>query len=113
MANETYMNIIEAMEHPKLFGPWFEGPTWNGWKAILKAGYALPMSAEEIAFFRTVAERNPPTKRVKELWFCCGRRAGKDSIASLITAYETFFFDGGKEAAGAARTGAGSMFRLR
>jgi hypothetical protein len=40
-------SIIEAMEHPKLFGPWFQGPSWDGWKSILKAAYALEMTAEE------------------------------------------------------------------
>jgi phage terminase large subunit-like protein len=91
------LNIIEAMEHPKLFGPWFEGPSWANWKAILRAAYCLPMTPEEIAFFRTVAERDPPKKRVRELWLCCGRRAGKDSVASLIVAYESFFFDGARK----------------
>jgi hypothetical protein len=91
------LNIIEAMDHPKLFGPWFQGPTWDGWRAILRAAYCLPMSDAEIAFFRTVAERDPPKKRVKELWLCCGRRAGKDSVASLVVAYESFFFDGSRK----------------
>jgi hypothetical protein len=85
------------MDHPKLFGSWFQGPTWDGWRAILKAAYALPMTPEEIAFFRTVAERDPPKKRVKELWLCCGRRAGKDTIASLIVAFESYFFDGSRK----------------
>jgi hypothetical protein len=89
-------SIIEAMEHPKLFGPWFQGPSWDGWKSILEAAYALEMTAEEVEFFRTVAARDPPKKRVKEVWLCCGRRAGKDSIASLVAAYESYFFEGGK-----------------
>ena len=87
-------NIVEAMSHPKLFEQWFRGPSWSGWRAILRAMYALPMTDEEIKFFHTVAERDPPKKRVKEAWLCCGRRAGKDSIASLIAAYESFAFDG-------------------
>jgi hypothetical protein len=88
------LNIVEAMDHPKLFGPWFKGPSWDGWRAILRAAYALPMTDAEIEFFRAVAQRDPPKKKVKELWLCCGRRAGKDSIASLIAAYESYFFDG-------------------
>ena len=31
-----------------------------------------------------VADRSPPTRRTKELWIIAGRRAGKDSIASLL-----------------------------
>ena len=86
------MNVIEAMDD--LFEPWFRGPSWNGWRAILKAAFALPMTAEEKAFFRTVAERDPPRRRVRELWLVIGRRAGKDSIASLIAAHSAALFDG-------------------
>ena len=31
-----------------------------------------------VAFFRTIAERDPPRKRVRELWIIVGRRGGKD-----------------------------------
>jgi hypothetical protein len=44
------------------------------------------MTAAEIEFFRTVAEREPPKKRVRELWIIAGHRAGKDGVASLIAA---------------------------
>jgi hypothetical protein len=83
------IDIVSAMGHPKLFAPWFRGPTWNGWRAVLRAAYALPMTADEIEFFRTVADRNPPKKRVREFWVVAGRRAGKDSVASAIAARRT------------------------
>jgi hypothetical protein len=38
----------------------------------------------------------PPKDRVRELWAICGRRAGKDSVASAIAAQAAAFFDGGK-----------------
>jgi hypothetical protein len=44
----------------------------------LKAAFALKMGSEELALFRAVAERDPPKKRVRELWVIAGRRAGKD-----------------------------------
>jgi hypothetical protein len=62
------LDIVAAMNHPKLFEPWFRGETWDGWRTVLKAAYALPMTESEIEFFRTVADRDPPTKRVRELW---------------------------------------------
>jgi hypothetical protein len=68
-------------------GPWFSGPSWAVWRAILKAAFALPMSETEVELFRSVAERDPPKQRVRELWIVAGRRAGKDSIASLIAAW--------------------------
>jgi hypothetical protein len=56
-----------------------------------KAQYCLPMSAEEITFFKSAAGgRNPPKKRVRELWVCGGHRLGKDSMASLDICFPRF-----------------------
>jgi hypothetical protein len=52
------------------------------------------MTDDELAFFHQVAEREPPTSRVRELWVVGGRRGGKDSIASLIIAHAAAQFDG-------------------
>jgi hypothetical protein len=87
------LDIVTAMNSPALFEPWFEGPSWDGWRAILRAAYCLPMDAAELEFFRSVAERDPPTRPVKELWAVCGRGAGKDSVASLIVTYIAAMFD--------------------
>ncbi len=62
----------------------FQGASWARWRAILKAAYAEPMTADEVALFREVADRDPPTRRVRELWVIAGRRGGKDSIAAAI-----------------------------
>jgi hypothetical protein len=88
------MDIVAAMDDLNLFGSAFPGSTWDGWRAVLKAAFALPMSDAERAFFRTVADREPPRRRVRELWVVAGRRAGKDSIASLIAAHAAALFDG-------------------
>jgi hypothetical protein len=85
--------ISEALDDPSLLGRDFAGASWNGWRAILKAAYALPMSAEEVEFFRSVADRDPPTQQVRELVVIAGRRAGKDSIASAIAAHAAAFRD--------------------
>lgn len=87
--------IDEAMSDPALFQPWFPGSTWDGWRAVLKAAYALPMTGDEVEFFRSVADRDPPKRRVKELWCIVGRRGGKDSIASVIAAHSAALFDQG------------------
>ena len=79
-------DVVSAMNDARLFKPWFSGPTWDGWRAVLKGAFGLPISDAELAFFRQVAERDPPKERVRELWIVAGRRAGKDSIASLIAA---------------------------
>jgi hypothetical protein len=41
-----------------------------------------------------VAEREPPGKRVKELWVIGGRRGGKDLIASAIIVHTAVLFNG-------------------
>jgi hypothetical protein len=87
------MNIVQCLDDPNLLQPWFAGPSWRTWRVVLKAAFALKMDADEIKLFRTVAERDPPKKRVRELWVIAGRRAGKDSIASAICAYAAGFTD--------------------
>jgi hypothetical protein len=89
--------IVEAMDG--IFLPWFprasDGTdTWSGWKAVLKAMDALPMSADEIEFFKSITGgREPPTRRVSELTAVCARRTGKDSVASLVGGYSAATFD--------------------
>jgi hypothetical protein len=91
------IDIVAAMGHPRLFGPWFEGPSWNNWRTVLKGAFALPMSDEERAFFRSVAERDPPTKQVRYFWAIIGRAGGKDSVASLISATAAALFEPGRK----------------
>jgi hypothetical protein len=90
---EPQKDIVTAMNHPRLYQRWFPGPSWNNWRIALKGAYAQPMTQEERAFFRTVADRDPPFKPVRELWFVVGRGGGKDSIASLITAHTASLFE--------------------
>ena len=81
--------IIQAMTDSEIgFGRWFDGDSWNPWRVVLKAAFALPMTADELVTFRELAGgRDPPAKRVRELWICAGRRAGKDSIAALLAVF--------------------------
>jgi hypothetical protein len=81
--------IIDAMQDAEIgFGRWFGGDSWANWRTILKAAFALPMTANERVVFRDLAGgREPPTNRVRELWIAAGRRAGKDSIASMLATY--------------------------
>jgi hypothetical protein len=85
--------IIETMADAELFQPWFAGPSWDAWRVALKGAYALQMTKAERKVFRVLAGREPPRKPVREFWNVCGRRAGKDSIASLMGAHTAAFFD--------------------
>lgn len=75
---------VKAWSNRKLLGEQFAAQSWDRWRAILKAAFREPMTTEEITLFHEVAERDPPSRPVKELWVLAGRRAGKDSIASAI-----------------------------
>ena len=80
-ARAAPLTIVQAMNDPGLFQPWFAGPSWDGWRTVLKAAFALPMTDAERQFFRSIADREPPEHRVRECWLIAGRRAGKDSVA--------------------------------
>jgi hypothetical protein len=87
-------NIIDAMNSPKLFQPWFQGESWNGWRSVLKSVAALPMDRGEVDFFKSISGgREPPKKRPRENWIIAGRRAGKDSAVSLIAAHAAASFN--------------------
>jgi len=58
--------------------------SWRSWRIVLKAAYGKELTEDELVLFRRVAQRDPPGKRVRELWCIVGRRGGKDSIASII-----------------------------
>jgi hypothetical protein len=87
------ISVVDAMNSPQLFGPHFTGPSWDTWRACIKAMFAERMSDRELAVFRSVAEREPPKKPVSEAVFVIGRGGGKDSVASLIASCIAINFD--------------------
>lgn len=82
------MNLIEYMDHPDLMGDTFQGESWETWRAILCAAFALSMTSKQLNIFEKVAGgRKPPSKRVRELWVAAGRRSAKTQTASSIAIY--------------------------
>lgn len=89
------MNILDVMNDPEAFAPWFAGPSWDAWRCILRAAYCLPMSPQELVRFDELAGgRSPPRKRVRQLYVVGGRRGGKDSIASLLGVWSATLEEG-------------------
>src|SRR6267378_1617561 len=90
------VNIIAALDDERLFKPWFRGESWDGWRTILKAAFAIPLNDSELEFFHSVAgDRDPPERQVRELWCIVGRGGGKDSTASVIAAHMAALFSEG------------------
>ncbi len=82
------MNILEALQTPELFGDAFIGESWEAWRAILSGSFALPMEGERLELFNTLAGgREPPSKRVRELWCIAGRRSAKTHTAAAVAVY--------------------------
>ncbi len=87
------LTIIDAIEHPKLFLPWFKDrKSWAAWRAFLASLYGLPMSADELATYRACTGRtDPPTAQAREAWVCVGRRGGKSlTLAALAVSVGCF-----------------------
>ncbi|MFZ2007916.1 MAG: hypothetical protein WAV02_22740, partial [Stellaceae bacterium] len=81
----TAPSISAALADERKLAPYFAGPSWATWRAVLKAAEGMPLDDDELLLFKAVAgDREPPRRRVKELVVIAGRRSGKDSVASAI-----------------------------
>ena len=86
------MSIIDAMNDPRVFGQWFNNPSWDAWKVFLCALFALPMTEVQIDIYRhQTGRQRPPTASCREAWVCAGRRSGKSIVAALISLYVSLF----------------------
>jgi hypothetical protein len=65
------------------------GSDWAAWRAILKAAFCLGLTdAELLLYQRLTGRESVPLTVILELWLCCGRRAGKSTIAALLAFYK-------------------------
>jgi hypothetical protein len=87
----TIPSIAQFLTDPDFLGEDFAGPSWAAWRVTLKATFGEPMYRGERHWFRALAGRDPPARRVREAWFAIGRRGGKDSIVSGIATYMAVF----------------------
>jgi hypothetical protein len=70
------MTILDVLDHEDFFGPTFPGDTWGAWRTFLKAVFALPMTAEDVATHLLHTERTtPPTAPFREVHCLVGRGA--------------------------------------
>lgn len=89
------MNILQALDDPKLFGPWFaKADTWSAWRAFLASLFGLPMNdAERAIYVECTARSSPPTQPAKEAWLIIGRRGGKSFMMALSAVFLAAFRD--------------------
>jgi hypothetical protein len=89
----TPQTIDEALFDPVLLGAALgDLSTWQVWRAVLKATFGLELNRDEARAFASVAgNRQPPGRRVRELWAIVGRRGGKSRIAAAIAVYLAVF----------------------
>jgi hypothetical protein len=91
----TNLTILDAIDHPKIFKPWFRDPeSWVAWRAFLAALFALPMSPAELAAYQaSTARANPPSRQAREAWLCVGRRGGKSLTLAALAVFAGCFSD--------------------
>lgn len=88
------MNLLDAMDDPAVFGPWFKRGDWKPWRAFLAALFGLPMAADQLALYRACTGReDAPDSAASEAWLVCGRRAGKSFILALVAVFLACFRD--------------------
>jgi hypothetical protein len=90
------VNIIEAMEDPRIFRPLFKDlSTWRMWRILLAAIFGLPVMdpADVPLFVGSTGWNSWPLEKIREAFIICGRRSGKSYISALIAVYLACFKD--------------------
>jgi hypothetical protein len=88
------MNVLQAMDDPNLFAPWFKQKSWDAWRCYLSALFVLPMNEKQLAIYREHTGRSDlPQAQANESFLICGRRSGKSLTAALIAVFLAAFRD--------------------
>ena len=88
------MNILDALDDPKVFAPFFRGPTWSAWRVFLAALFGLPLTSEQRALYtKHTGRTKTPKSPLHEAWLCIGRRGGKSFILAVIAVFLACFKD--------------------
>jgi Phage Terminase len=86
------MNILEAMDDPRLFGKAFKRgllrDSYRAWRVFLAALWGLKLDAEALEIYRKHTGRDDlPTEQFSEAYAIVGRRGGKSTVAALIAVF--------------------------
>ena len=84
--------LNRALTDKRLLG--LGGPSWQTWRAVLKAAHAERLTPAERAAFDLVAGgRAPPTRKVRQFAVVVSRRAGKGRAAAALATYASALLD--------------------
>ena len=88
------MNIVQAINDPKVFGRYFKAESWNAWRVFLAALFGLPLGCDKLTLYRQCTGRaTAPTKPLNEAWLVVGRRGGKSFVLAVIATFLACFKD--------------------
>ncbi len=88
------MTILDALNDPTLFRPYFDPDTWRAWRVFLSSVFALPIAEADADLYQRCTGRTRPQRApAVEAWMVVGRRGGKSRIAALIAIYLAVFRD--------------------
>jgi hypothetical protein len=85
------LHIIEALDDPSLFRPFFKGSSWAAWRVFLAALFALPTDTPPEVFKAATWREKWPTAPFSEAAVIVGRRGGKSRVLALIAVYLACF----------------------
>ena len=61
------MNIIQALNDPKVFANYFKAESWNAWRVFLAALYGLPLTYDQLQLYtRCTGRSTAPTQSLNE-----------------------------------------------
>jgi hypothetical protein len=94
MKTPVRLTILDLMDDPQVFGPWFRGPSWRAWRVFLTVLFGLPLTATDLALYQQhTGRQRPPMHQAGEAWLVVGRRGGKSLIAALVAIFLACFRD--------------------
>jgi len=63
----TPINIIRALNDPKVFGRYFRAESWNVWRVFLAALFGLPLTHDQLQLYKQFTGRSTaPTSPLQE-----------------------------------------------
>src|SRR4051812_46928838 len=89
------MNIIEALNDPRLLGSAVKDrSTFSSWFALFKSVFGLPLSTDEAAIYHSCTGRSElPESAFSIVWLVIGRRGGKSLAMAVLAVFMSLFRD--------------------